>query len=63
MPGIAGALIDFRSLDIAEDKKINVKEHLENYDSYNLFKKIGNSLVTTGHTGTNVGDVVVYLLR
>jgi glycerate-2-kinase len=27
-----------------------------------LLKKLGNSLIVTGDTGTNVGDVIVYLV-
>jgi glycerate-2-kinase len=36
--------------------------HLERYDSYNLLRETENSIVITGSTGTNVGDVMLYLL-
>jgi hydroxypyruvate reductase/glycerate 2-kinase len=54
----AGAIVDNDSLNKAE----NIKPYLDNYDSYNLLKNIGNSLIKTGPTGTNVSDVMIYLL-
>ena len=60
--GIAGAIVDNNSLIKARDKKIDVELYLKKYNSYNLMKKIGNSLIITGDTGTNVGDIVVYAL-
>jgi glycerate-2-kinase len=62
LKGIAGAIIDNNSLISARDKKINVEMYLKKYNSYNLMKSIGNSLVITGATGTNVGDIAVYTL-
>ena len=56
LPDAAGAIIDNDSPDG------DIKSYLNKYDSYNFFKKIGNSLIETGHTGTNVCDLVVYLL-
>ena len=46
-----------------ESKKVDIKTHLERYDSYTLLNYIGNSLVITGNTHTNVGDVILYLFR
>jgi hydroxypyruvate reductase/glycerate 2-kinase len=60
--GIAGAIIDNNSLISARDKKIDVASYLKKYNSYELMKNIGNSIVITGKTGTNVGDIVVYAL-
>jgi len=54
----AGAIVDNDSLNKAE----NIKSYLENYDSYNLLKNIGNSLIKTGPSGTNVSDVMLYLI-
>jgi glycerate-2-kinase len=59
---VAGAIVDRNSLQIARDKNLNIRNYINRYDSYNLFKTIGDSLVITGDTGTNVGDVVVYVL-
>lgn len=62
LPDVAGAIIDWNSLRIARDKNLNVSNYVKRYDSYNLFQNIGDSLVVTGDTGTNVGDIIVYVL-
>ena len=61
--GIAGAIVDINSLNTAIEKGIEIQSYLDRYDSFTLFEKIGNSLVKTGNTGTNVGDVAVYILK
>jgi len=61
LPDVAGAIVDNNSLDNAKAKRIDVKSYLDRYDSNTLLDKIGGSLVITGDTGTNVGDVIVYL--
>jgi glycerate 2-kinase len=63
LPDVAGAIVDKHSLWIADDKNVNIRDYIDRYDSYNLFENIGNSLVITGDTGTNVGDIIVYILR
>ena len=63
LPDVAGAVVDNNSLDKTKAKGIDVKSYLERYDSNTLLDKIGSSLVITGDTGTNVGDVIVYLLK
>ena len=63
LPDVAGAIVDNNSLDIAKAKGIDVQSYLERYDSNTLLDKIGGSLVITGDTGTNVGDVIIYLLK
>ena len=62
LPDIAGAIVDKCSLATAQAKGIDVPSYLERYDSHTLLERLGNSLVVTGDTGTNVGDVIVYLL-
>ena len=59
----AGAIIDQGSLVQAQKQKIDIEKYLVKYDTYNLFKELGNSLIKTGETGTNVGDVVMYILK
>jgi len=63
LPDVAGAIVDNDSLDNAKAKGIDVKSYLNGYDSNTLLDKIGGSLVITGDTGTNVGDVILYLLK
>ncbi|MBR9706766.1 DUF4147 domain-containing protein [Candidatus Pacearchaeota archaeon] len=60
---VAGAIVDKDSLKTAEEKELKVKDYLERYDSFNLLEKIGNSLILTGNTGTNVCDVIVYVIK
>jgi glycerate-2-kinase len=62
LPEVAGAIVDQGLLEIARAKALDIKAYIERCDSYPLLKEIGNSLIVTGDTGTNVGDVIVYLL-
>jgi glycerate-2-kinase len=59
----AGGIVDNDSLEMARATSLDVESHLDSYDSNTLFRKMGRSLVVTGHTGTNVSDVMVYVLR
>jgi glycerate 2-kinase len=59
---IAGAMVDDRSLHQAREMGINVEQYIGNFDSNSLFNKLGRSLIITGPTGTNVSDVILYLL-
>jgi hydroxypyruvate reductase/glycerate 2-kinase len=62
LPYVAGAIVDRSSLTNLKKKNVDIKAHLERYDSYTLLRKTGNSIILTGSTGTNVGDVMLYLL-
>jgi glycerate 2-kinase len=59
---VAGAIVDRCSLDNLRKKNIDIRAHLERFDSYTLLEETGNSIILTGSTGTNVGDIVLYLL-
>ena len=61
LPDVAGAIVDNSSW--AKARGIDINSYLKRYDSNTLLGKIGNSLVITGDTGTNVGDVILYLLN
>jgi glycerate 2-kinase len=62
LPGIAGAIVDQHSCRSTAEKNIDVQAYVERFDSHSFFETIGDSLVVTGNTGTNVGDIVVYVL-
>ncbi len=61
LPDVAGAIVDQDSPGTAQARGIDVKACIERFDSNTLLDKIGNSLIITGDTGTNVGDVILYL--
>jgi len=63
LPEVAGAIVDHNSLGNAQKKKIDVKAYLDRYDSNTLLEQLGGSLIITGATGTNVGDIMLYLFR
>lgn len=54
----AGAIGDGNSFEKAISMGLNVKDFLDNNDSYSFFEKIGD-IVYTGPTGTNVGDIAI----
>jgi len=54
----AGAIVDGSTLRRAQERDMNPIDYLDNNDSYNFFKNIGD-LVLTGSTGTNVNDILI----
>jgi len=54
----AGAIADENSLKKAYNKGLVWREYIDDNDSFNYFKEIGD-LVMTGPTGTNVADLIV----
>jgi glycerate 2-kinase len=62
LPDVAGAMVDNNTLLRATSRGIAVKAYVDNFDSNTLFKKISGTLIITGNTGTNVSDVMLYLL-
>jgi len=59
---VAGAIVDNNTLKVARQKGLEVEDYINSYDTFNLFKELGSSLIVIGDTGTNVGDVMVYIL-
>jgi glycerate 2-kinase len=62
IPDIAGAIVDQQTLQAYKTKAPEYRLLIKNYDSHTLLQKAGNSLIITGNTNTNVGDIMVYLL-
>jgi hydroxypyruvate reductase/glycerate 2-kinase len=60
LPDVAGAIVDEQTLLKTRSKGIDITDYINRYDSNTLFKEIGSSLIYTGSTGTNVGDIIVY---
>jgi glycerate-2-kinase len=63
LEGVAGAIVDKHSLQVAVSKNLEILPYLDRYDSHTLLEKLGHSLIKTDHTGTNVGDAAVYILK
>lgn len=57
----AGAIVDGSTVAEAERRGINLREYLENNDSYRYLERSGGLLVT-GPTGTNVMDIQIVIL-
>lgn len=62
IPEIAGAIVDNKSLETANSKNYDIQSFIEKYDSYPLLGALGNSLIKIGDSGTNVGDIIIYIL-
>jgi glycerate 2-kinase len=62
LPDVAGAIVDRGSLNNAKANGLDIGYYLKRFDSNTLLDQIGNSLIMTGDTGTNVGDIIIYLL-
>ena len=56
----AGAIVDDGTLERARRAGLDPAALLANNDSYQLFDALGD-LIVTGRTGTNVGDLQVFL--
>jgi hydroxypyruvate reductase/glycerate 2-kinase len=63
LEGIGGVLADNKTLKAAEEKSLKIEDYLKAYDSYNFFKKTGNSLLESEPTDTNVSDIVMYMIK
>lgn len=57
----AGAIVDNTTVERAQKLGLDPLSHLDNNDSYNLLKPIGDLLIT-GPTGTNVMDLMIALI-
>jgi glycerate 2-kinase len=56
----AGAIVDSSTLARANEKGLDARAALQAHDSYPFFEALGDLLVT-GPTGTNVGDLQVFV--
>lgn len=63
LPDIAGAIADNTSRQTAHELELDTESYLKRYDSHTLLKSIGRCLIITGETGTNVGDIALYILK
>lgn len=61
--GVAGALVDNGSLEISRRKNLDIDLYLHNFNTNNFFEKLGNTLINTENNKTNIGDIIIYLLK
>jgi len=59
----AGAIIDNSSFQKSRMRLIDVEKSIINYDTGSMFEKLDNSLIDIGDTGTNVGDIMLYIFK
>jgi len=57
----AGGYVDGDTVRQLQEQGLDIRDYLENNDSYHALKAIGN-LIITGPTGTNVNDVTIGLV-
>jgi glycerate-2-kinase len=55
----AGGIADKNSLTFLLKQKYDIDRYIETHDTYNILKKI-NSNIYIDHTGTNVGDIIMF---
>lgn len=55
----AGGIVDSHILTNARLKGIDPLDYLSRNDSNTFFKKLGDGIIITGPTGTNVNDIMV----
>ena len=59
---VAGAIVDKNTIEKAEKLSLDVDDYLNRFDSYNFFKKTGDTIIT-GFTGANVSDLMILLTK
>jgi len=58
----AGAIVDYETIVKCKNMKINIDKYINNFDTFNLFKKSGN-LLFTGKLPINVSDLYLVLKK
>ena len=58
----AGAIADDTTLTNAQNLGIDLNDHIQRYDTYDLFEKLRGTIYT-GPTGANVSDLIIYLKK
>ena len=63
----AGAIVDGKTITLAQERGINSEKFLADFDSYGFFKELEEKtgkkfLIHTGPTGTNVNDIMLWHL-
>ena len=59
----AGAAVDGGTIARASARGLDAKQFLSENDAYNFFQQLGDGLLITGPTGTNVMDIALVLVE
>ena len=59
---IAGGVVDDHTWEEAEKKDLDINEYLKNHNSSEILQHLGSAIIT-GHTGTNLQNLRVVLIR
>lgn len=59
----AGAIVDSETYARIKAGGISLEDEIKNNTIEDVFKELKNALIFTGDTGTNVGDVAIYLFE
>jgi hydroxypyruvate reductase/glycerate 2-kinase len=60
---VAGAIADSETRHLALADGLDIQKFLNSFNTYSLFKKLGENLIITGDTGTNVADLGIFIRR
>ena len=55
--------VDGQTFERSVEAGLDFQAYIENNDAYNFFKKLGDGLIFTGATGTNVCDIAIVVVR
>ncbi|MCX6779386.1 MAG: DUF4147 domain-containing protein [Candidatus Magasanikbacteria bacterium] len=58
---VGGAMVDYNTLKRAHYLKMDPLKALDENDAYNFFNEVGG-LIKTGYVGTNLGDMVIFIM-
>jgi len=62
---VAGVFVDDNTIQTATEQRLNPSEFMRNHDTHNFFKQLadGAAHLSTGVTGTSVGDFQILLIN
>jgi len=58
----AGAIVTGQTIKLGREQGLQEADYLANHDSHTYFDRLGDHLIVTGQTGTNVNDLL-FIIR
>ena len=59
----SGGIVDGASLDQVIANGVDLDDYLDNHNSYHLLELLNSNITVDGTTGTNVGDIMMFLMK